>query len=299
MQILDYSAGYPAATAIKQAGYGGVIRYLRKEGASRVRPITAGELADMRKHGLAVALVYQAVSTSRILEGRAAGAHDARWALNQAAAIGVAQPRAIYFAADRDILPGQLPAVRAYLDGAASVLGKHRVGIYGEASVIDAAVPGHAAYGWQTAAWSGGHRSRAAHLYQRIGQPVVGGVACDVNDVLKPDFGQLDHQEDDMAALDENIPVHGQDRTTNLRTEVSYLPLNFARLMAADSRIEAKLDALAGALTDDEANLIAAIRSGQGITPEQHAEILRVQLPAAVLAALLELTKGSDEQKSA
>lgn len=294
MQILDYSAGYPGARAIRDAGFGGVIRYLRKEGTSRVRPITAAELADMRAHGLSVALVYQAVSTSRVLAGRDAGAHDARWALAQAAAIGVPEPRAIYFAADRDIVgETQIVSVLAYLDGAASVLGRSRVGIYGEADVVARAVPEHAAYGWQTAAWSGGRRTVDAHLFQRIGQPVVGGIACDVNDVLKPDFGQLDHQEDDMAALDEEIQVWGQARTTTLGQEVSYLPHNFAVLQAADGRIEAKLDALAGALSDDEANIIAAMREHTGVTPEQHAEILRVQLPGAVLAALIELAKGS------
>lgn len=203
MQILDYAGGYPGARAIRAAGYGGVIRYLRKEGTSWVRPITADELDDMRDHDLAVALVYQAVSTSRILSGRAGGRHDAQWALARARDIGVPEPRAIYFACDRDIVGGaQLAQVMAYLDGAATVLGRARVGVYGEHDVVEAALPGHAAYGWQTAAWSGGRRSREAHLYQRIGQPLVGGIPVDVNDVLKPDFGQID-MEDDMPTAQE------------------------------------------------------------------------------------------------
>ena len=202
MQILDYAAGYPGARAVKAAGYGGVIRYLRKEGSSWVKPITAAELTDMRAHGLAVAVVYQAVSTSRILSGRPGGRHDAQWAQARARDIGVPDPRCIYFAADRDIVGrAQLDQVLAYLDGAASVLGRDRVGVYGEYDVISAALPGHAAYGWQTAAWSGGRRSREAHLYQRVGQPLVGGIRVDINDVLKPDFGQLD-MEDDMQPTD-------------------------------------------------------------------------------------------------
>jgi hypothetical protein len=203
MQILDYSAGYPSARAIKAAGYGGVIRYLRKEGQSRVLPITVAELADMRAHGLAVALVYQTLSTDRILAGRAAGEHDARWAQARAAELG-APNAVIYFAADRDILgAGQAAAVTDYLDGAARVIGRDRVGVYGEFDVIEAAVPRHATYGWQTVAWSQGRRSTKAHLFQRAGQPLVDGIAVDVNDVLKANFGQItgttNTEEDDMA----------------------------------------------------------------------------------------------------
>lgn len=214
MQILDYSGGYPGAAAIRRAGYGGVIRYLRKEGTSRVQPITGAELADMRAHGLAVALVYQAIRTERILGGRAAGAHDARWAQARAAELG-APDAVIYFAADRDIVgTAQLATVLAYLDGAAGVLGKSRVGVYGEYDVIEAAVPAHATYGWQTAAWSGGRRSKRAHLYQRTGQPLVGGIPVDINDVLQQDWGQLD-QEDDMPSLDELLSTKlGKDGNT-------------------------------------------------------------------------------------
>lgn len=302
MQILDYSAGYPGARAVRDAGYGGVIRYLRKEGTSRVRPITAAELADMRAHELAVALVYQAVSTSRVTEGRAAGQHDARWALAQAAAIGAPDPRCIYFAVDHDHPPA---AVAEYFRGAGDVLGAERVGGYGGYFVLAHLLDhGLITRAWQTVGWSTRRnsdgtrtlmRERRAHLFQLLGQPLVNGIPVDINDVLREDFGQLDHQEDDMAALDQKIQVHGQDRTTTLELEVSYLPHNFAVLQAGDRRIEAKLDALAGALTDDEANIVAAMREHTGgVTPEQHAEILRVQLPGAVLAALVELAKGRD-----
>jgi hypothetical protein len=208
VQILDYSAGYPGAKAIKAAGFGGVIRYLRKEGSSRVQPITRDELADMRAHGLAVALVYQAISTSRILEGRRAGEHDARWAQARAAELGLPDA-VIYFAADRDIVGGQMASVLAYLDGAAAVIGRDRAGVYGEADVIDAAVPDHAAYGWQTAAWSRARRSTKAHLFQRIGQPTVGGITVDVNDVLAPDWGQIDQEDDMPTAAEIARAVHG------------------------------------------------------------------------------------------
>lgn len=302
MRILDYSAGYPGARAVRDAGHGGVIRYLRKEGTSRVRPITSAELADMRAHGLAVALVYQAVSTSRVTEGRAAGQHDARWALAQAAAIGAPEPRCVYFAVDFDAQPG---AADEYFRGAADVLGVARVGGYGSWRVLThLRGAGLIAWAWQCYAWSPGHNkdpntyAAGAHLFQRLGQVTVGGTLVDINDVLKPDFGQLDHQEvNDMLASDPvrnalHNPADPKSKPIVDNFEmVTFWTNHYVNRIPT---IEAKLDAMAGALSDDEANILVAIRAqgaGSGITPEQHADILRQQLPGAVLAALVELVE--------
>jgi hypothetical protein len=57
MLVLDYSAGFPGAAAIRRAGYGGAVRYIGFP--SRVKCTTAGELADFDRHGLGMALVYE------------------------------------------------------------------------------------------------------------------------------------------------------------------------------------------------------------------------------------------------
>lgn len=196
--ILDYSAGYPGGAAVRSAGHSGVIRYLRKEGNSIVRPITPAEYSDMRANGRAVALVYQHVSKSRVTEGRAAGRHDAQWALARARELNAGDPRAIYFAVDFDAPTSDFPAIGAYMAGAAEILGTSKVGTYGKWSLLDYLFDRNLiTWGWQTYAWSPGHNQDPAtfhpraHLFQRLGLVTVNGISCDVNSVLKADYGQF------------------------------------------------------------------------------------------------------------
>ena len=112
--------------------------------------------------------------------------------------MGQPADRPIYFAVDVDVTAGQLAVVDAYLDGAASVLGRDRVGVYGEFDVVEHCLGGgHAAWGWQSRAWSHGRVSERAHLVQELGQVVVGGVECDVDTAHRTDFGQWSNREDD------------------------------------------------------------------------------------------------------
>ena len=110
--------------------------------------------------------------------------------------------RAAYFACDVDITDqAQMVAVERCLDGAAEVLGRARVGVYGEYDVIEACLGGeHATWGWQTKAWSGGKLSKKAHLLQRLGYVYPGGVQCDKNTVLQEDWGGW------KANMEEDVP---------------------------------------------------------------------------------------------
>ncbi|MFE0021918.1 glycoside hydrolase domain-containing protein [Amycolatopsis sp. NPDC059021] len=187
---LDYSSGYPAATAILDAGHAGVIRYVGTPG--RAKNINAPEYADLTAHGVGVALVYEDHAGDS-LGGYPAGQRAARLARADADAIGFPSSRPIYFAIDSDqITATDFDLAMAYLDGAAAILGHHRVGVYGEADIIDRAVPAHAEFGWQTSAWSRGRRSGRAHLFQQPGQIWVGGIECDVSEILADDWGQHD-----------------------------------------------------------------------------------------------------------
>lgn len=193
MEVLDYSSGYPAPVAIKAAGYAGVVRYIGTPG--RGKNLTRAEAQAMRAAGIPIALVYE-TSAGWALGGTQAGADAARASLADAAVCEV-QVRCVYMAVDVDVTGAvQMQAVQQMLDGAAGVLGRNRVGVYGEADVIDACVPGHAAYGWQTRAWSGGRLSGKAAILQQIGYVDVGGVQCDRSTVLKDDWGQWPYQGD-------------------------------------------------------------------------------------------------------
>jgi hypothetical protein len=187
-EILDYSAGRPAPAAVVAGRYAGVVRYAGTRG--RGKNLTRAEAQGMLAAGVPVGLVHEA-GAGWMLAGAAAGGAAARAVLADAAECGVGV-RCVYFAADFDVTDAaQMAAVERCLDGAARVLGRGRVGVYGEADVIDACLgAGHATWGWQTKAWSHGRVSSRAHLLQQIGAVTVGGIECDRNTVLRPDWGQ-------------------------------------------------------------------------------------------------------------
>lgn len=142
-----------------------------------------------------------------------------------------------------------------------------------------------------------------ADIHQYTSAGSVAGIVgrVDLNESLTP---LHPNQEDGMSwnekfALDPDGP--GPRAPSDSFSAAEWLTWTnhyAAEAAAAATRTEIKVDALTGALSDDEANLLAAIRAqaGGGITPEQHAAILREQLPAAVLAALLALAHNDTEE---
>jgi len=201
--LVDYSTGPPSAVAIADARHAGAVRYLRKKGPSGVVTLTAAEVADFRAHNLLVGLAYEDPEAGWMFDGRAIGIDRATWALEQARALGFQHPRCIYLCADAHATPDQVARTMECLDGARTVLGP-ATGIYGFVEVIDAAMAGqHADWFWQT-----GRRSdvrSGVHLYQRNYETTtIDERACDIDDVLKPDWGQHElaathpEEEDDM-----------------------------------------------------------------------------------------------------
>jgi hypothetical protein len=203
-QVIDYSAGFPGAQAIRDAGYAGAVRYIGFP--DRRKCATASELADFMANQIGMALVYENTLTEW-RGGYSAGQAGAHRARNHANSIGFPSDRPIYVAIDQDVVTnGEFDRMTDYLQGAGSVLGgPTRTGVYGEADAIDhAREQGVATWFWQTAAWSRGRRT-ACHLYQHVGTVYVGGVACDVNDAQSDDWGQ--HNGSTRKA----IAVHGKD----------------------------------------------------------------------------------------
>lgn len=250
---LDYSAGRPGGAAIRNAGYGFVVRYLENGLGGGRANLTSAEVQDLQRNGVAVALVWES-QANRATQGRAAGAADAGAAIAAARAVGL-DGWPIYFVVDFDI-PDYAPAATSpaaklgpvgdYFAGIRSVLELGRVGVYGGfwavSRVLDA---GLASWAWQAAAWSGNNLDPRRHLFQRVQSAQVGGVTCDVNEALQPQFGQNTQgvnvalTNDDIGLLMQyNVLRPGGDPTK----PTDYVNVGAALIAAFDTRAE--LDAL-------------------------------------------------------
>lgn len=183
---VDYAWSHPGGAALKAAGKQFACRYLSPDSSKN---ITKAEAVDLAAHGIWAVVVWEGAA-DRALGGKTAGAADAKTAVVQATAAGMPSDRPIYFAVDFDATPGQQTAINAYLDGAASVIGRDRVGIYGGYySVKRALDAGKATWAWQTIAWSGGQWDARAVIRQGA-QKTINGVSCDLNTATADDYGQ-------------------------------------------------------------------------------------------------------------
>ncbi len=307
MLVLDYSAGKPGAAAIKREGYAGAVRYIGFP--ARRKCTDAAELADFTKHGLGMALVYEDHAEDW-LGGRARGVEAGARARAHANQIGFPSDRPIYMAVDRDVVTsGEFGVMVEYLSGAAKSLGGvDRTGVYGEFDVcVRAQQAGVARWFWQCRAWSGTPARLFAgrHLYQRVGIVEVGGVGCDINDVLQADWGQHTREDDVskadvIAGLEEffyrKISNPREDAapgtTTTLATQIQFSDWRQVRMLRAVQEMVAPL-------YDDQAAADAAFarieaklaEAAEPISPEEHAAALAETLPAAVLTALRDLIK--------
>lgn len=226
---LDFSSPRPRGAAVRAAGYGFVVRYVDNGLTGGRDNLNAAEVQDLRAAGVAIALVWEKKSFAgddRATKGRAAGVADAQAADAQATACGLAG-WPIYLAIDFDIPDfapnssdprAKLGPCGDYLEGAMSVLGRARMGVYGGFYAVSRALDaGLATYTWQTMAWSGGQVDPRINLLQRLGTVTVDGVECDVDEARKSDFGQQDRPGalggNDMAVFLKNLDVPGQYAT--------------------------------------------------------------------------------------
>lgn len=199
---LDFAGGIPSSVAITAAGYQFVLRYLTDGGAELPgKLLTRTEYLDRQAHGIAVAVNFE-TTADRMLSGYEGGVRDAQTATGAINLIGYPTDRPVFFSADYDFTPAEQPSVDAYLTGAASVIGKERVGLYADFYLVDRCLAnGTACWFWQASAWSGGQIHPSAHILQHIQTDIIDGVWCDINEALRlPDFGQhppfVPHQEE-------------------------------------------------------------------------------------------------------
>ncbi|GAA4105911.1 DUF1906 domain-containing protein [Actinomadura miaoliensis] len=197
---VDYAWGRPGPDALKKAGARFVCRYLSHDTSGK--NLTRAEADQLSRAGLWLVVVWE-TTARRALSGRSGGAADARDAAKQAANCGMPEDRPIYFAVDFDASASQQAAVNAYLDGAASVIGRDRVGLYaGYGPTKRALDAGKARWAWQTYAWSGGKWDARAHIQQYSNDHKINGVGVDYDRAMKDDYGQwrvgVSPGEDDM-----------------------------------------------------------------------------------------------------
>lgn len=188
---IDYASyPHPSPAAVRAAGYEFVMRYASPAAANDAsgKNLLRPELTALLAAGLKVGLVFE-YAAQQMLGGRVQGVADAQHSDAVAKGLGMGG-LPVYFAADWDVTEAQQAQVNAYLDGAASVIGKPRTGIYGGYYPVKRALDGgHAAWAWQTLAWSGGQWDPRANIRQHLGV-TVGGASCDSNDSMTADFGQ-------------------------------------------------------------------------------------------------------------
>lgn len=188
---IDYAfSPHPPASAIRDAGFGFVCRYMSPMTANdgNGKNLLASELTQLRAAGLSVVVVEESTA-GRMRSGHSAGVADAQHANAVTAALGMGGVP-VYFACDFDATENDQSLINAYLDGAASVIGHARTGIYGGYYPVKRALDaGKAAYAWQTSAWSGGQWDSRAHIRQQ-GSVRVGGVTVDLDEATAADYGQ-------------------------------------------------------------------------------------------------------------
>src|SRR4051812_27177943 len=130
MNGLDYAfSPHPSTSAIKGGGYKFVCRYISSLPLNdhNGKNLLAAEKRALLGAGIDVVVVAEE-GASDMLGGHSRGAERARHANAVVKALGMPSIP-IYFAADWDASPSQQKPINAYLDGAASVIGRNRVGI--------------------------------------------------------------------------------------------------------------------------------------------------------------------------
>ena len=229
---VDCSWGRPGGSAIAAAGDTFVMRYLYPDGQGG-KGLDLSEVQDYRANNLLIGVVYES-SGGRMLSGFAAGVADANTSVSQLSALGMSGT-VVYFATDFDATTDQYLALAHYLDGAASVLGKNKTGLYAGFGPVDALCGGaHADYGWQTYAWSRGLVSANANVYQFLNGQTLNGSGVDFNRNLKDDFGAFGG----TAPASGNSSSSGHPLAQNLTTlswsDIQKLLNNFGYNLAED-----------------------------------------------------------------
>ncbi|ETT24099.1 secreted protein [Rhodococcus aetherivorans] len=218
LQLVDHAAARPGAKAVKADGYDGAVRYLVDSPDRGLinKKLTPEEAAGYLALGMPLVSNWQKGknATADWRRGFDGGVADAKAADAWHKNCGGPAAAPIFFSIDDDLTLAEWNSLAApYLRGAASVIGKQRVGAYCKYIACDWAIEDDVVgvcrdgsgrrYLWQPNTWLGGRPlgtiSEHACLFQRLIHPrdnvTVAGINVDVSDTLTADFGQWQYAE--------------------------------------------------------------------------------------------------------
>lgn len=190
--VFDYSTGPPSASSLKAQGIG-VMRYLPRYGGDLgIASITAPEYTNLNDYGVLVGLVCEQHSPRRPIEsGYDGGKFDAQWFGDQCIKLGL-PIHSLYAAYDYNDT-GQYAITRSleYATGWKEVLGS-AADAYGFMGTLQA-LHSHNLFG---RSWLAGAQPNVfpdfVNLYQwNNGNTSIDGITCDINYVIKDDWGQI------------------------------------------------------------------------------------------------------------
>lgn len=168
----DYSTARPDPSAIRQAGYVAVLRYLSAN-VSPGKDLTKAEADALLSAGLGIGVVWE-TSAQRALSGTVGGAMDGQDAAIEANAIGLpAGCLLLVNVGDFIVTPDEVDVIHAYYMAFTAEVDKWQYGAYGTAYIIDGLVKlGAHGLWWQNAMndqnESGSVVSPNAGIYQRV-----------------------------------------------------------------------------------------------------------------------------------
>jgi hypothetical protein len=170
-----------SAQEIAQVGYEFAARYLVPPSYAWKR-LTRSEAEAITDAGMSMISVFE-TSKYNPSHGASQGKMDGQSALQEAQLIKQPKGSAIYFAVDYDAQPREYDAIENYLRAAEYEIAGYKIGVYGSFEVVeemsrriqDIRI-------WQTYAWSHGHQSPRANLYQWKNGQTVAGVEVDFNE---------------------------------------------------------------------------------------------------------------------
>lgn len=201
----DYSRARPDRAFFVRHNLRFACRYLLDDARDGGKALKRAEAQQLTAWGVKICANFE-YSIGGMLRGYTQGVADARTSLAELKLIG-APRNVVYFSCDTDISIAQIPLVLDYMRGAASMLGKENVGVYGEYDLIQAAHAAGYRWLWQCYAWSRGLWSPHATVRQVHNGAFPGEYDADLDTAMVADYGQWDTNgwtpregaEDDMT----------------------------------------------------------------------------------------------------
>jgi hypothetical protein len=214
---VDYAFDRPTVSGLVAARKTFACRYVGP--GSSGKHLTRGEAEALSAAGIAIVANAEGAADG-LLGGFDIGQDWALSAHQQGVACGMPATAPIYLSVDFDVTSTQWPAVRRALQGAASVIGRGRVGVYGGYNAVAWSIRDAVAeWFWQTRTWSGGRWHSLAHIQQyRLGVSLAGGTV-DLDRSTADRFGQWRIGEVDVAEV--YYRIRSSDPAWNGKTFVS------------------------------------------------------------------------------